>query len=321
MNLISFDPSKLPEVINLLKESLGEGSTPKTEAFFRWKHFENPFGKSIMLLAMEGDELIGIRCFMQWQWIYNTNSVLRAVRAVDTATSPNYQGKGVFSKLTMAAVELSEQEGLDFIFNTPNSASRKGYLKMGWTDAGKMPFWVMPGALVPAMYSSERQQEIISKFSNWEAIREMDLAHAKRYSDSEECLVQPITAAYLYWRYKNCPVVNYGIAINDSALVIFRLKKFGELFELRICDYFIHEFASIVSIKELIISIKREVRPLVVTVAPGINNSSQQLLPGAIKFKTGWGPIVTIRSLNGSNTSHMKNFERWAPSIGSLELF
>src|SRR4051812_2685130 len=90
----------IPEIIDLLKKSLGETVTLKTENFFLWKHAQNPFGSSKILLAIEDEKIIGIRAFMYWNWV-SDKQVISAVRAVDTATDPDFQGKGIFKKLTM----------------------------------------------------------------------------------------------------------------------------------------------------------------------------------------------------------------------------
>jgi len=125
-------------MIGLLKKSLGEGLIPKSEALWNWKHEQNPFGHSFVLLAEENNMLIGLRAFMQWQWKWK-GVVYKAIRAVDTATHPDHQGKGIFKKLTLQQIELCKQQGIHFVFNTPNEQSRPGYLKMGWVQQGKMP--------------------------------------------------------------------------------------------------------------------------------------------------------------------------------------
>src|SRR5688572_13844447 len=90
----------IPIIVDLLKLSLGESLMPKSEAYWRWKHVENPFGASPVLLCFEDDMLIGVRAFMRWQWFHN-GKIQTAVRAVDTATHPAHQGKGIFKKLTL----------------------------------------------------------------------------------------------------------------------------------------------------------------------------------------------------------------------------
>ena len=73
------------------------------------------------------------------------------MRAVDTATHPEYQGRGIFTRLTHAALDELEREGVAFVFNTPNDQSRPGYLKMGWDVVGRLPVLVRPRSVRRAL--------------------------------------------------------------------------------------------------------------------------------------------------------------------------
>ena len=123
------------EVLALLGRSLGSDGDPRYPALFAWKHDENVFGPSPMWVATEAGRVIAFRAFMRWEF-ERGGRVLRAVRAVDTATDPDYQGKGLFTRLTMLGLDEMRADGVDFVFNTPNSQSRPGYLKMGWREVG-----------------------------------------------------------------------------------------------------------------------------------------------------------------------------------------
>ena len=125
-------------VLELLGLTLGGGPAGRRPPeFFRWKHYDNPFGRSFMLLAEADGRVIGLRAFMRWRFSAAGRQVT-AVRAVDTATHPDYQGMGVFSRLTRAALEGLDGQ-VDLVFNTPNDASRPGYLKLGWREVGRAP--------------------------------------------------------------------------------------------------------------------------------------------------------------------------------------
>lgn len=132
-----------PAVLQLLEASLQGGPTgQRTAAFFRWKHEENPFGPSFRLVAEQDGKVIGFRSFLRWQFLSGGEPVL-AVRAVDTATHPDHQGRGIFTRLTLAAVDALRGD-VDLIFNTPNAQSRPGYLKMGWSVVGSVPLALRP---------------------------------------------------------------------------------------------------------------------------------------------------------------------------------
>jgi GNAT superfamily N-acetyltransferase len=125
------------EVLEVLRRSLGvTAGQPHTSEFWRWKHFDNPFGPSLILLGRIGGEVVGVRAYLRWRFC-NPSGVIAAYRAVDTATHPDHQRKGVFRQLTLEANRRAEAAGVDLVFNTPNSKSLPGYLSMGWSVVGK----------------------------------------------------------------------------------------------------------------------------------------------------------------------------------------
>ena len=86
---------------------------------------------------------MAFRTLLRWE-LAADGSTLHLVRAVDTATDPDYQGRGLFRRLTMEAVDELTADGVDAVFNTPNEQSRPGYLKMGWSVLGRPTLMVQP---------------------------------------------------------------------------------------------------------------------------------------------------------------------------------
>ncbi len=123
----------IEEIISLLGKSF---SSNHNKEDFLWKHFDNPFGKSYGLLAIDNNSIIGLRMFMRWEFKIN-GQIIKSIRPVDTCTHPNYQGKGIFKGLTLTGLDNVKDEH-DLIFNTPNENSRPGYLKMGWAEFVKI---------------------------------------------------------------------------------------------------------------------------------------------------------------------------------------
>jgi GNAT superfamily N-acetyltransferase len=134
------EPDDRPAIIELCRRSLGWMADDPNEAFFAWKHDENPFGRSPAWVAEdESGVLVGMRTFLCWRFRRPDGTTFTAVRAVDTATHPDWQGRGIFSRLTLSALDDLRDDGVDCVFNTPNDKSRPGYLKMGWQQVGKVP--------------------------------------------------------------------------------------------------------------------------------------------------------------------------------------
>jgi N-acetylglutamate synthase-like GNAT family acetyltransferase len=309
----------IPAIVALLKTSLGESLMPKSEGYWRWKHIDNPFGPSPVLLAEDDGKIVGVRAFMTWQWEHN-GDILRAVRAVDTATDPNHQGKGIFKKLTLAMVDECKLNGVHFIFNTPNTQSRPGYLKMGWEDAGRVPVQMTPirilGMLKAALGNpSPVASAEVSNLLNDPAIDELivsDKIHRRKIGTA-------YTTAYLKWRYLDVPVVKYiGFRYTNGTertCVIGRIKPSRLGNEFRITDFFSSEATiSSGSWKEL----KRFATQAGADYLTSSGLAGERLSFGMTLKQ---GPITTIRNLNLRDNSQLSGFNHWAPSLGDLELF
>jgi len=172
--------------------------------------------------------------------------VLRAVRAVDTATLPSHQGRGIFRRLTLQALVELEADGVDLVFNTPNDQSRPGYLKMGWTQVGRLPAAVrltspaspirMAGARVPAerwstpTSAGDPAVEVLASEGVvgllWSLAADGRL-HTRR------------TPEYLRWRYGFGPLAYRVVTVSSDiaeGLAVFRLRRRGSALECAVCE-------------------------------------------------------------------------------------
>jgi GNAT superfamily N-acetyltransferase len=292
--------SDIPQIVSLLKLSLGESLMPKSEAFWRWKHVDNPFGKSPVLVAEEGGELVGVRAFMRWEWRQG-KKIFRAVRAVDTATHPHWQGKGIFTRLSLQLAAQCKSEGVDFVFNTPNKISKPGYLKMGWEPVGRLPVQ-MAVNLIP-------RKQMVEGSNSWEMINQHPVWQVKEYSS----LLTNLSPEYLLWRYRDNPNVKYELLSYSGSrpfILVYRRKRISVINEYRIVDllcypadvpFAIHSMQSILPLFSII-------------TASGCLKVSNFIGLHA-------GPIITIKSLNLPSWKEKINFTNWAPSLGDLELF
>lgn len=233
-----------PAIIRLFESSLGsEGGVPSIE-FWKWKHEANPFGPSPTILMYDGDALVGLRTFMYWAWEQN-GEAFKSLRCVDTATHPDYRGKGIFKKLTLLLVEKSKEENLaDFIFNTPNQMSMPGYLKMGWEPAGQTNLFIKPGfRFFKKKFFGQPSAELPVElpFYNWTEAEIAPLISAYRMQHSG-VLSTPYDSSYFRWRYARVPGLPYGNWLkkdesgNISAIFFFRIKETNGIRELRILD-------------------------------------------------------------------------------------
>ena len=303
----------IPQIISLLKVSLGD-VVPKSENYWNWKHQNNPFGKSHVILAEENNQLIGVRAFMRWKWQDN-NTQYSAVRAVDTATHPDFQGKGIFSKLTLSALEDIKAD-VNFVYNTPNEKSMPGYLKMGWIMQGRMPVKVNVNP-----FACMKKTLPVST-PDWNALNFS--IFTKNRSQKIQTLYSP---EYLKWRYADNPIVDYDyLTDGNSFLLIFRYKPHRFGMELRITDLLIlpDQFSTSAR-KELTKQLKMKTKCVFLTTvsANQLSLSKKWGLTGGIIPSLNQGPIVTLRNLNLNNDLFQKIVPAniWAFSFGDMELF
>ncbi len=310
----------LPEIVALLKLSIGETLTPKTEAYFSWKHEQNPFGRSKVLLWIENGKIVGLRAFMHWRWVSSSQQIL-AVRAVDTATDPAFQGKGIFKKLTLQAVEECKTDGIQLVFNSPNPISMQGYLKMGWSVAGRLPLYLGVGSLLPVFYSDSIVNSIYDEYAVTRILETFPPDWS--IENTAAVLYTPLTTQFLKWRYCDCPVARYGAAAVPGKFgFIFRIKKMKRFMELRICEAWTEgspdaEKLAKTAFKKLL----AKLRPLMISSA-----DTPLFLSGNKKIGTFFGPlkkgpVITIRPLAMENLNNFEQFNNWQPSLGSMELF
>jgi GNAT superfamily N-acetyltransferase len=222
LTLRPLDDADQDAVLALLTESLAGGPTgERTADFLRWKHVTSPFGPSIALGAEENGRLAGVRLVMRWEFTAGGERV-RAARMVDTATHPDYRGRGIFRDLTMAALEIARAD-TDLIFNTPNGSSRPGYLKMGWHQVGTLRTALAPvrpvrlasgarAALVRAERAAPAAAPIpfpsLSEVLDQEP-RDVAELLAARSAEAGRRLATRADPAYLAWRYCNVPGLDY----------------------------------------------------------------------------------------------------------------
>lgn len=309
----------IPSIVELLKLSLGESLMPKSESYWQWKHVDNPFGASKVIVAEENDILTGVRAFMCWNW-KKGDKIFRSVRAVDTATHPEHQGKGIFTKLTSSLLETCCADGIDFVFNTPNSKSLPGYIKMGWRDVGRMPVKVSlkrPFSVIRNILAGTQTTGFIEIGDNNFLLSEAMVKYKGKFVNGHENSKIHTTYSenFIKWRYIQIPVIKYYGHGNSDALIVFRLKDSSLGLELRITDC----FGSNPSVSQLI----KEVHKCITFDYISISGLSAYELIGFLKKSFHNGPRTTFRKLN-INLEEVQNiisFNNWYPTLGDLEVF
>lgn len=222
------------EVVALMRLSLGETQLlRRTPELFRWKHIDNPFGRSIALVAEEAGVIVGLRTFMRWSLVTPAGEQLRCIRAVDTATHPAYQRRGIFKRLTEEAVEIAREEGVDMIFNTPNAKSKPGYLKMGWQEVGRI------GAMVRPSVWLGRPDDLASEIDPTHYLYSPRPANGIVMKDRAPRGLRTLrNPEYVKWRFTSHPTARYFAASVENGTAILRPHRRHGRRELVLADVF-----------------------------------------------------------------------------------
>jgi len=311
----------LPRVLELLQATLGWVPDAQYEAFFRWKHLDNPFGRSPAWLAEDDGRLLAFRTFLRWEW-ERDGEVLRAVRAVDTATHPDAQGRGLFRTLTMHALDAMHSEGVAFVFNTPNDQSRPGYLKMGWHDVGRPPVRLRPRgprsairavtARVPADKWSLRTDAGVDAT---EGLRGVGTVLARRSPAPPGAVRTNHTEASLLWRYGFGPLAYRAVPVGaggEDGLIVFRLRRRGPAVEAAVTEVLASP-GSDAAVRRAIASLLAASRADYAIALGPARRLGEGLLPLPRQ-----GPRLTWRAVVEPVPTPL---ESWHVSLGDIELF
>ncbi len=325
MNIRAALSTDKPAIIELLRSSLGESTIPKSEGLWAWKHEKNPFGNSYVLVAEENNTLIGLRAFMQWQWKWN-DKVYKTIRAVDTATHPDHQGKGIFKKLTLEQLDRCRADDVRFVFNTPNSQSMPGYLKMGWQIQGNIPLKLQalrPLTTASRLLMKSKPRPVNQADSDWPALLS---DFSGRTPTVPAGLHTPYSAAYVQWRYADNPLFPYSfITDRKNYFLVYRIKEHSRVSELRITDLFVFNPSGSIraDIRKRLQNVSRNSGADLLAISGRQWTTMRDYLPGFgfIPVRNA-GPTVTLRKVTaGDEFESLMNVSNWSYSLGDLELF
>ncbi|CAN5651186.1 hypothetical protein BH10ACT1_BH10ACT1_07890 [soil metagenome] len=297
---------------------------PRWADLFRWKHDENPFGPSPRWVAVEGDEVVGFRVFLRWEFTDGTGRIHRAVRAVDTATDPDRRGQGIFKRLTLASLDDLAADGVDFVFNTPNDQSRSGYLKMGWSVVGRPPVMALPtgprglarlrGARTAAELWSEPSA---AGLPAPDALADPAAAWLIDHLAVPGRLSTNRTTSFLTWRYGLDELHYRALSLGTDAaegLAIFRVRRRGTALEATVTELLVPAGPHADRCKRRLLRLvaRRSGADYVLV------GRDPALLAAPAVPAPGLGPILTWRALTEEAQPPL---DSWPLTMGDLELF
>lgn len=334
-----------PALLELVRGAFGEPpGGQKTTAFWRWKHVESPFGPSYALCAIDAPTgtIAALRVLMRWTLRAPDGRLGWPVRAVDTATHPDHRRRGLFSELTRFAIQDLANQGVPFVFNTPNRNSLPGYLKMGWQVVARWPVYVRPVRwrniirhLAGSRASVPDETHLISGGAGllpWNAFRERYGSAVEQVIEAHEMGRRQVgyrterTLEYLDWRYGAHPHLEYYVhaLANDGKLegflILRRALGISGLQALLITELFVRR-PSVLSVAWLLRSLVRQ---------GSCDYLSGHAAAGTLERKAffqmgflpapGRGSTFVARPLNAVSPDPTRR-RSWDLTLGELEIF
>jgi GNAT superfamily N-acetyltransferase len=107
-------------------------------AALAWRYRDNPAGTVVGADAWDGERLAAhyVACPLEARI---DGELVRGLVSLNTATHPDYQGQGLFTRLAEHAYGLGRDAGYGFVIGVANASSTPGFLrKLAFQDAGRL---------------------------------------------------------------------------------------------------------------------------------------------------------------------------------------
>lgn len=96
--------------------------------YLRWQYAENPDGAVVGFDAYDGNTLAAH--YATQPLVANVfGKTVRGLLSFNTATHPDYQGRGLFTRLASETYECAKSEGYEFVVGVANANSSPGFVR------------------------------------------------------------------------------------------------------------------------------------------------------------------------------------------------
>lgn len=211
------------EVVALIKKNL---QPEYTEEFLLWKHVNNPFGKSISMVATEDDRIVGVVFYMRYNLNRRDGSSIKCIRPFDACTDQKLRGKGIFKKLMVECLNKYSKD-YELLLANPNKNSYSEFIKLGWKEPIHEYHYKI-GVVSP--FFSSKEGKLLKK--DFEESSDSILNH-------QNYAVVGNNLQFLKWRYKDdvYKIREYSNSSRKS-YVIYRIDTLKGLKCIILCDFY-----------------------------------------------------------------------------------
>jgi GNAT superfamily N-acetyltransferase len=322
-------------VLDLLGQAFGSwprGFARATPAeVFRWKHLENPFGRSVMLIAEADDAPVGFAAWLRWRMRAGERTY-DALRAVDVAVDPAFQRRGVFAALLGEATRQFPPEAA-FTLSTPNQLSRAGALGIGARKVRVIPLFVRVPTPLRSAIRLLGAGQLGATARDFEPVEQLKSAHSALHDGADvAALLSQLTPPaarlhtvpdleYLRWRYGEVGGYRAVCERHDgrlTGLAVFRVRRRGRARVTNLCELLVRE-GDHRSARRLLgrVAAATAVDFVIGHFAPSSTARRAAVLGGFIR--TPFGLLPTVRQLKDGVVPDPVAQDAWALTLGDFD--
>ena len=194
-----------------------------TRARRDWWCFKNPNGGAFAVI-LSGAKVVST-CYLSRKRIRINGQILHCYEIGETATDPNHQRKGLFSKLVIAMTAHAAAEGASNVYGTPNPQSAPGYVKLGFKNVDLPDHALL---LLPLMrywlFRRGRPAPPSARKGRWEIDPAQYVEQTIQFPRLNDT-----TEAYLQWRLATSPREYRFFRVETRSGVLHCVARTGEL--------------------------------------------------------------------------------------------
>ena len=158
-------PAQLEAYSRLLNATFQTGKF-RPEAL-AWRYRDNPAGTVIGADAWDGERLAAhyVACPLEARI---DGQIVRGLLSLNTATHPDYQGRGLFTQLAETAYGLGAAAGYAFVIGVANANSTPGFLRrLAFQDVGRLHAGVLASlpkrfSIAPVQYQAAWREDLLA---------------------------------------------------------------------------------------------------------------------------------------------------------------
>ena len=205
--------------------------------WFNYKYKLSPLGEAILAVATDDDLVVGCVALGSYRFRLKGN-VFPGFISYETFVHPEYQGRGIFTKLATLAETESIARGAKLLMNFPNKNSMPGFVNLGWTKQKTTAYYIKPLSILSFMkYLSSLPKPFVTTLSVNRLCNNTDIAIVKSDNNYYEITSDVSTHHvhdFIKWRFLENSIANYGYYMISDILFIYRIGQRGFLKEAQL---------------------------------------------------------------------------------------